>query len=226
MLARSIVWNLEHVNDCLDALHSQPQLCGRTETIDRSRAARQALFDTIELFKGSSPPEPTDPAKRLDDELQSVLAVMYAEKTTRRDVLRDKLSGATLDALRASGQIRIGHEEVFVPLDGVAGNLNWYVVYRFLLERVGRFVTSGRRLLDKLRAERAESTAQVTQLIRSLVERLQTTWQCFRRQLGRLQALCATVSIGAKIDVLLSKLAATEQDGSCRTPRAEGMKLE
>lgn len=226
MFARSILWSLKYVDDCLDFLHSQTQLRDEPETLDQSRAARRALFDTLELFRGASSPEPTDPAKRLDDELQSVLEVMYAEKSARLDVLDDELSGATLDALRGGGQITVAHEEVFVSLDGIVGDRNWYAVYGFLLERVGRFVRSGRRLLDKLRAERAELAGQVTQLVHSLVERLETTWQCFRRQLSRFQTLCATVSIGAEIDVLLSKLAASKQGGSGRTPRIKEITLE
>lgn len=207
MLARSVLWNLRDVGDCLADLQQEPILRGQDVTIDRSSKARLTLQEIVELFRHATFFRPTSPDTRHDRELRVLLRAMYTEQTSSIAALSPSLPEGkqTLQALQTANQVEMKHGEVFIPLHGVSADLNWPPTLLVLVDRLEQFIGTGYELLEKIRADGTDGSRTEPQLLQSLVERLETLRHVLRMQLSQLQLVNYTAFVETQLETLVSE---------------------
>jgi hypothetical protein len=201
MYARSVLWSVREIERCIDRLDEESQLQGHPHTVDFSNRARTTLHELVEMIRTGSYYQPSDPTKRRDDPLQSLLVGMYGLESVQTEILQPDLPEGkkTLEALKEGGHIEVRHGEVFVPLRGGGTARNWPALLELLVHRFVPLIEGTQRLIQKLRADGANKRSTELQLVRSLSDRLELFRNIFRSFLSQLQIINNTTFLNSQI---------------------------
>ena len=205
MYARSVLWSVKEVKECIDALSEEPKLRGCETTVDQSNKARATLRELVEKIKTGSYHRPSNPADRRDQTLEMLLTAMYEQRSTKTETVTERLPDGdkSLNSLEANDQIERNHGQIFVPLHGVGTARNWPPVLRLLIHQSATLIKGGRDLVQKLRADGTDSASTEFILVQSLVERLEEFRKVFRSHLSHLQLINYTVFIDSHFQQFL-----------------------
>lgn len=197
MYARSVLWSAKEINECIDAMGEEPKLRGCDITVDQSNRARTTLRELVEMIQTSSFHRPSNPVDRRDQPLEMLLTTMYERRSAKTKTITGNLPDGdqTLRSLKGNDQIEMKHGEIFVPLRGVGTAQNWPPVLRLLLHQFATLIEGGRDLVQKLRADGADSDSTEFILVQSLVDRLEEFRKVFRSHLSHLQLINYTVFV-------------------------------
>lgn len=206
MRSVSLLYSIKEFERCLDDLHELPRLAGNERTVSRSVRARQLLGHVGRLLQASYLSDPTIPWNRQDADLKALITTIYEQQTTREDELVEVLGSTRLERLRGTNQVETYDGEILVPLTLSGATENWPPVLRFLLKKSGDFQDRVRVLLDKLRADGAESSWYEMELVQSLDRRLDVLHGVVRRMIGKLQLVNYSVSLDAQFEHLVTEL--------------------
>lgn len=203
MQARSVLWSLGTIGDCIGQLDEQPVLKGNPITIDQGNRARQTARELVELLRGVSCARPSNPTERTDEALREVLAAMYRTGSADVATVSKAVTSEQIDRLRSEGYVETVHGELFVQLDDPDTARNWPPLVHLLVEVLGRQVRRTQTLLARLSADGDRGTEYA--LLCSLRDRLDCLRTVLRSHLGRLRLVNHTVSIDADLSRVLAE---------------------
>lgn len=202
MFARSVVLGLREIESRLAAIQDKPILRGQLITTKQSDEVRTILRELVELLRGSELGQASDPEDRHDDRVIQLLAAMYTEGTTYLEPVKSYLANGTgtIQLLCKTGQIKIEHSEVYVPLHRGEMAKNWPPVLSFLVQQLGEFVQTAEEIIQKLHADGADNDSLGLLLVQSVLTRLKHLRTVLRSQLGQLQIINYSVFIDTQLN--------------------------
>lgn len=208
MFARSVLWSLRDIGDCVTHLHAEPMLHNNPVTVNRSNAARSTIRDLVEMLRVARPRRLSSPHDRNDNNLENLLDAMYQQSSGAIEVLEntEKITKETITSLQSENQVRTGDGQVFVPLRGKGAAKNLPVALGIVIEQIERQLKRTQELGAKLRADGAPSNCTEYQLIQSLKRRLKSLHDVLRDRLSQLQIINYSVFVDKKIEQFMSEI--------------------